>query len=167
MQGEGKRSSAWISLLIVGSMTGDTAWRVTGFVLRVSSSFCLTSVRENNWKNVCWKTALFSLFSTRANHEGGGKVDLFRFKLAGCLHDNVIAFRRCVTHVNSAGRPNSLYSKSLFFSSDPLLLLLSYFLLCLGRTAAGCTAVENHGGGGGVVMPCCDTMIFAAAQAIF
>ena len=29
----------------------------------VSSSFCLASVRENNWKNVCWKTALFSLFS--------------------------------------------------------------------------------------------------------
>ena len=55
-------------------MTEDTAWRVTGFVLRVSSSFCLTSVRENNWKNVCWKTALFSLFSTRANNEGGGKV---------------------------------------------------------------------------------------------
>ena len=55
-------------------MTEDTAWRVTGFVLRVRVSFCLTSVRENNWKNVCWKTALFSLFSTRANHEGGGKV---------------------------------------------------------------------------------------------
>ena len=77
----------------------------------------------------------------------------------------VLAFRRCVTRVDSAGRPNSFYSRSLFFSSDPLLLLLSYFLLCLGRTAAGCTAVENHGGG--VVMPCCDTMIFAAAQAIF
>ena len=40
------------------------------------------------------------------------------------------------------------------------MLLLSYFLLCLGRTAADCTAVENHGGGG------CDAMIFAAAQAI-
>ena len=40
----------------------------------VSSSFCLASVRENNWKNVCWKTALFSLFSTHAYHKGGGKV---------------------------------------------------------------------------------------------
>ena len=39
----------------------------------VSSSFCLASVRENNWKNVCWKTALFSLFSTHAYHKGGGK----------------------------------------------------------------------------------------------
>ena len=58
-----------------------------------------------------------------------------------------LAFRRCVTHVDSAGRPNSLYFRSLFFSSDPLLLLLSYFLLFLGRTAAGFTAVENHGGG--------------------
>ena len=74
MQGEGNRSSAWISLLIVGSMTKDTAWRVTEFVLRVRYSFCLTSVRENNWKYVRWKTALISLFSARANHEGGGKV---------------------------------------------------------------------------------------------
>ena len=40
----------------------------------VSSSFCLASVRENNWENVCWKTALFSLFSTHAYHKGGGKV---------------------------------------------------------------------------------------------
>ena len=31
-------------------------------------------------------------------------------------------------------------------------LLLSYFLLCLGRTAADYAAVENHGGGG-IVMP--------------
>ena len=37
----------------------------------VSSSFCLASVRENNWKNVCWKTALFSLFRT---HVRRGKV---------------------------------------------------------------------------------------------
>ena len=40
----------------------------------LSSSFCLASVRENNWKNVCWKTALFSLFSTHAYHKGGGEV---------------------------------------------------------------------------------------------
>ena len=40
-------------------MTEDTAWRVTGFVLRVSSSFCLASVRENNWKNTCWKLRCF------------------------------------------------------------------------------------------------------------
>ena len=59
----------------------------------------------------------------------------------------VLAFRHCVTHVGSAGRPHSLYSRSLFFSSGPFLLLLSYFLLCLGRTAADCPAVKNHGGG--------------------
>ena len=35
-------------------------------------SFCLASVRENNWKNVCWKTALFSLFSTHAYQKRGG-----------------------------------------------------------------------------------------------
>ena len=50
-----------------------------------------------------------------------------------------------------AGRPHSLYSRSLFFSSDPLLLLLCYILLCFGRTVADCPAVENQGGG--VVMP--------------
>ena len=38
----------------------------------VSFSFCLASVRENNWKNVCWNTALFSLFSTHAYQKGGG-----------------------------------------------------------------------------------------------
>ena len=37
----------------------------------VRFSFCLASVRENNWKNVCWKTALFSLFSTHAYQKGG------------------------------------------------------------------------------------------------
>ena len=63
----------------------------------------------------------------------------------------VIAFRHCVTHVDSAGRPHSLYSRGLFFSSGTFLLLLSYFLLRLGRTAADCPAVENHGGG--IVMP--------------
>ena len=58
----------------------------------------------------------------------------------------VLAFRHCVTNADSAGRPHSLYSRSLFFSSGPFLLLLSYFLLCFGRTA-DCPAVENHGGG--------------------
>ena len=65
----------------------------------------------------------------------------------------VLAFRPCVAHFRSAGRPHFLCSRRLFFTSGPLLLLLSYFLLCLGRTAADCTAVGNHGGGGGVVMP--------------
>ena len=41
----------------------------------------------------------------------------------------VLAFRYCVTHVGSAGRPHSLYSRSLLFSSGPFLLVLSYFLL--------------------------------------
>ena len=64
----------------------------------------------------------------------------------------VLAFRYCVTHVGSAGRPHSLYSRSLFFSSGPFLLVLSYFLLCLDRTADDYPAVENHGGGRGVVI---------------
>ena len=43
----------------------------------VSFSFCLASVRENNWKNVCWKTALFSLFSTHAYQKGGVKYSYY------------------------------------------------------------------------------------------
>ena len=42
----------------------------------VSFSFCLASVRENNWKNVCWKTALFSLSSTHAYNKGGGSTHI-------------------------------------------------------------------------------------------
>ena len=56
-----------------------------------------------------------------------------------------------MTHVDLAGRPDSLYSRDLLFSSGTFLLLLSHFLLCLGGTAADCPVVENHGGG--VVMP--------------
>ena len=63
----------------------------------------------------------------------------------------VLAFRHCVTHVGSAGRPHFLCSSNLFFSSSPFLLLISYFLLWLGKIAADCTAVEKHGGG--IVMP--------------
>ena len=37
-------------------------------------------------------------------------------------------------------------------------VLLSYFLLCLGRTAADYAALENHGGGD------CHAMILTAAR---
>ena len=43
----------------------------------VSFSFCLASARENNWKNVFWKTALFSLFSAHAYNKGGGKYSYY------------------------------------------------------------------------------------------
>ena len=52
-----------------------------------------------------------------------------------------------MTHVGSAGRPHSLYSRSLLFSSGPLLLVSSYFLLYLDITANDYPVVENHGGG--------------------
>ena len=45
----------------------------------------------------------------------------------------VLAFRCCVTHVGSAGRPHSLYSRSLLFSSGPFLLVLSYFSTIFGQ----------------------------------
>ena len=67
--------------------------------------------------------------------------------LASFFFFTVLAFRYCVTHVGSAGRLHSLYSRSLLFSSGPFLLVSSYFLLCLDRTANDYPAVENHGGG--------------------
>ena len=43
----------------------------------VSSSFCLASVRENNWKNVCWKTALFPYLALTHIIKGGGKYSYY------------------------------------------------------------------------------------------
>ena len=42
----------------------------------------------------------------------------------------VLAFRYCVTHVGSAGRP---HSRSLLFSSGPFLLVLSSFSTIFGQ----------------------------------
>ena len=42
----------------------------------VSSSFCLASVRENNWKNVCWKTALFPYFVLTRIMKGGESIHI-------------------------------------------------------------------------------------------
>ena len=39
-------------------LTEDAAWRVTGFVLRVSSWFYLAYV-ENNRRTACWKLRWF------------------------------------------------------------------------------------------------------------
>ena len=58
----------WISPLIEGKHDGG---------LMVSFSFCLASVRENDWKNVCWKTALFPYLALTRIRKGGGKV--FKF----------------------------------------------------------------------------------------
>ena len=45
----------------------------------------------------------------------------------------VLAFRYCVTHVGSAGRSHSLYSRNLLFSSGPFLLVSSYFSTIFGQ----------------------------------
>ena len=60
----------------------------------------------------------------------------------------VLAFWYCVTHVGSAGRPHSLYARSLLFSS----VILFSTVLYLDRTADDDPAVENHGGGLVIVM---------------
>ena len=45
----------------------------------VSSSFCLASVRENNWKNVCWKAALFPYLVLTHIIKGGGGIFILCF----------------------------------------------------------------------------------------
>ena len=66
----------------------------------------------------------------------------------------VLAFRYCVTHVGSAGRPHSLYSRSLLFSSGSFSTCVILFPtgLYLDRTADDYPAVENHRGGVVLVM---------------
>ena len=69
-----------------------------------------------------------------------------------------------MTHVGSAGRPLFLCSRSLFFSSSPFLLLLSYFLLYGWAKPLLIVLLSKIMGGG---CDDCDAMILAAAQAIF
>ena len=52
-------------------MAADAAWRVTGFMLRVSSCFFLFGLCRGQLENRVLETALVSLCSTRENHEGG------------------------------------------------------------------------------------------------
>ena len=77
----------------------------------------------------------------------------------------VLAFRYCVTHVDSEGRPNSLYSRSSSFLATRFYYcyIIFYYVWAEPRPVVLLSKIR----GGGVVMPCCDTMIFAAAQAIF
>ena len=58
VRGEEKRFSVLISLLTAGKHAADAAWRVVGFVLRVSSWFYLACV-ENGWRIACWKLRWF------------------------------------------------------------------------------------------------------------
>ena len=69
MQGQGKRFSVWISLLIAGKHDGG--YSMEGDGLRAEGEFFVLfgSCQEQLETHVL-KTALFSLFSTRANHEG-------------------------------------------------------------------------------------------------
>ena len=69
-EGEGKRFSAWISLLIAGKQDGG--YSMEGDGLRAEGEFlvlfglCLEQLEKH-----VLETALFSLFSARENHEGG------------------------------------------------------------------------------------------------
>ena len=66
----------------------------------------------------------------------------------------VLAFRYCVTHVDSAGRPNSLYSRNSFFSSDPLLFIVILFSTMFGQNRGRLYCCRKSWGGGG-----CDAML--------
>ena len=70
MQGEGKRFSVWIFLLIAGKHDGG--YSMEGDGLRAESEFfVLFGLCQEQLEKRVLETALFSLFSTRANHEGG------------------------------------------------------------------------------------------------
>ena len=59
-------------------MAADAAWRVTGFVLRVSSYIYLACV-ENDWRAACWKLSWFpSVVLTGISF----LMDIFAFKSA-------------------------------------------------------------------------------------
>ena len=52
MQGEGKRFSVWISLLIAGKHDGGYSMEGDGLCAEGEFFVCLACVK-NNWKNVC------------------------------------------------------------------------------------------------------------------
>ena len=72
----------------------------------------------------------------------------------------LLAFRHCVTHVDSAGRPHSLYSRSLFFLAVRFCYCYLIFYYVWAEPLLTVLLSKIMGGG-------CDAMIFAAAQAIF
>ena len=70
MQGEGKRFSVWISLLIAGKHDGG--YSMEGDGLRAGREFfVLFGLCQEQLEKRALETALFSLFSARENHEGG------------------------------------------------------------------------------------------------
>ena len=73
VRGEGRRFSVWISLLTAGKHGADAAWKVTGFVLRVSSCFLFDLCRER-LENRVLETALVSCCSAHENHGGGNMI---------------------------------------------------------------------------------------------
>ena len=56
-------------------MAADAAWRVTGFVLRVSFCFYLACV-ENNWRAACWKLSWFPSVVLTRIMRGEGEYDI-------------------------------------------------------------------------------------------
>ena len=70
MQGEGKLFSVWISLLIAGNH--GAACSMEGDGLRAEGKFfILFGSCQEQLEERLLEIALFFLFSTRANHEGG------------------------------------------------------------------------------------------------
>ena len=70
MQGEGKRFSVWISLLIAGKHDGGYSMEGDGLCAE-GEFFVLFGWWQEQLEKRVLETALFSLFSTRANLERG------------------------------------------------------------------------------------------------
>ena len=91
-------------------MGADAAWRVTGFVLRVSSCFYLACVK-NDWRIACWKLRWFpavvlmkimkgenviSRFTTQ-HRQNSGRFGLLDFILDGYFRVEICESRGLVS----------------------------------------------------------------------
>ena len=70
MQGEGKRFSVWISLLIAVKHEGGCSIKGDGLCAE-GEFFVLFGLCQEQLEKRVLETALFSLFRARENHEGG------------------------------------------------------------------------------------------------
>ena len=78
-------------------MAADAAWRVTGFVLRVSSCFYLACV-ENDWRAACWKLSWFPSVVLTKIMRGEGEYDIM---ILAAVQANLLSTTR---HRQNSGR---------------------------------------------------------------
>ena len=78
-------------------MAADAAWRVTGFVLRVSSCFHLACV-ENDWRAAWWKLSWFPSVVLTRIMRGEGEYDIM---ILAAVQEDLLSTTR---HRQNSGR---------------------------------------------------------------